>query len=143
MALTSIPKDNPAGHRKPAWETTFLPRRDGTLIGPELPACQEWRQETRDWYELWRRHEIAPFLEPSDWSHLQSTALLVDLFWSEDVKPGTKVTLWAEIRRCQASYGATVQDRLKLRMRFVDSEPQKGSEPPKKVDYSDLLDELP
>lgn len=141
MAITVIPKDNPAGHRKPAWEVTSLPRRDGSLIGPELPAFREWKPVTLEWWDMWRRHEIAPFLEPSDWSHLRNVAVLVDLYWSDNVKPSSKVAIHAEIRRCEAGYGATVLDRLKMRLRFVEPSEAPSDGPALKVDYSDLLDD--
>lgn len=142
MALTVIPKDSGNAHRKPAWNTTHLPRRDGTLIGPELPDSKEWSDQTKEWYDMWRRHELAPLLEETDWAHLQSTALLVELYWSGEVTGSAMVALSAEIRRCVASYGATVLDRLKLRIQFTEPEKEDSSIPKSAVDYSFLSEDL-
>ncbi|MEU4815288.1 hypothetical protein AB0G03_06535 [Micromonospora aurantiaca] len=140
MALTTIPRDSGNSHRKPAFGPTFIVRRDGSLIGPELPESREWSEAARDWYEMWRRSDIAPLLEPTDWNHLQRTAILVELYCSGKARPSSMVALHAEIRRCEASYGATVLDRLKLRMQFVDSK-EETPEVPAGFDYSDLLEE--
>jgi len=142
MALTRPAKDTGNAHRKPAFETTFLPRRDGTLIGPELPDSREWRDETRDWYDMWRRSEIAAILEPSDWFHLRDVALLVNDFWSPDVRPSTRVALHAEIRKCEAGYGATYFDRLVRRIKFVESkEPSTSEAATSPVNYESLMED--
>ena len=138
MANTAIPKEDPARRNKHT--VLNLPRRDGTLIGPELPDCQEWNQQARDWYDMWRRSEIATMLEPSDWFHLQNVAVLVDLFWSPDVKPSSKVAIHAEIRKCEAGYGATYFDRLVRRIRIVDAgkDPDVATSP---VSYEWLMED--
>ncbi|WP_147427244.1 hypothetical protein [Micromonospora globbae] len=142
MALTRPAKDTGNAHRKPAFETTFLARRDGTMVGPELPDCQEWNQQARDWYDMWRRSEIAAILEPSDWFHLQNVAVLVGLFWSPDVKPSSKVAIHAEIRKCEASYGATYFDRLVRRIKFVESqEPSTPEAAISPVNYEALMED--
>lgn len=142
MALTVVPRDSGNAHRKPAFDSTHLPRRDGTLIGPELPETREWSQQTRDWYDMWRRHEMAPFLEPSDWSHIHDTAVLYDAFWTGELPGSSMIAGSAEIRRRCASFGATVEDRLKLRIKFVEKEPEKTNTPASRVDYFYLEDEL-
>lgn len=55
----------------------------------------------------------------TDWTELEITAKLVDAFYKGDVK------LAGEIRQRVAKWGATVEDRARLRMKLED---QDGSE---------------
>lgn len=115
-----IPKENPARRNKPAIPDTILERRDGTLIGPGLPRDKAWSRQTREWWDMWRKHEIAPKLEPSDWQHLLDTALLHNEYWLGTLPPASMVSYAGEIRRRSAAFGATLEDRLKLRIKFAD-----------------------
>lgn len=140
-----IPKDSDKRKNKPALNDTILVRRDGTVVGPELPRGYLWIEKTRQWWDMWRRSEIAPRLEPSDWETLFGIASLYNDYWSGVLAPTQKVAYWAEIRRGVAAFGATLEDRLKLRIKFADSDekisnadgtPKGGS-----VDYSSLMEE--
>lgn len=145
MAFSQVaPKENPARNNK--HQTLSLPRRDGTLIGPELPKDKPWHPQTRLWWDMWRRHEIAPFLEDSDWSVLLNTAVLHSEFWFGTLPPTQMVSYHAEMRRVTSMFGATVEDRLKLRMKFVDSEegtPEKTKDgtPKKTSNYEAMFEE--
>lgn len=139
-----IPKENPARRNKPSIPDTILIRRkDDELIGPDLPKTKAWCSETKEWWDMWRKHEIAPKLEPSDWETLKGVAVLHNEFWIGAVPPATMVSLWSEIRRGVAAFGATLEDRLKLRIKFADNEESKSKSEPKRrsVDYSSLLEE--
>ena len=67
--------------------------------------------ETRDWWALWRSSPQASAFMPSDWASMRRLAVLVDRFHREG-----STELAAEIRRQESSFGATVADRLRLRM---------------------------
>jgi hypothetical protein len=138
-----LPKDNPARRNAPAIPDTILTRRDGTLIGPELPRNKAWSAQTREWWDMWRRHEIAPKLEPSDWMHLLDTALLHSAYWDGSLKPSEMISSAAEIRRRVAAFGATLEDRLKLRIKFAESGKKDEAGTPKQnsVDYSSLVED--
>ena len=137
-----IPKDNPARRNKPAIPDTILHRRDGTLIGPELPDSKSWSAQTREWWDMWRRHEIAPKLEESDWQHLLDTALLHNEYWLGTLPAASMVSYAAEIRRRVAAFGATLEDRLKLRIKFAEPEKDEAGTPKQNsVDYSSLVEE--
>lgn len=142
MAYTTTPKEDPARRNK---HTVFnlVRRTDGELIGPDLPKGKAWHPETKAWWDMWRRSAIAPYLEETDWSALRRTALLHSDLWHGTLPPTQQVSFSAEIRRVESMYGATVEDRLKLRMKINDSDgsEQTKSETPKNpvIDYSALL----
>lgn len=138
-----VPKENPARNNKHAVIT--LPRRtDNELIGPDLPKDKPWHPETREWWDTWRRHPIAPMLEETDWNTLKRTAILHSEFWFGTLPPTQQVSFAAEIRRVETMYGATVEDRLKLRMKFAEPNgtPESNETPTNpQVDYSALLED--
>lgn len=145
MAYTTTPKEDPARRNK---HTVFnLTRRtDGELIGPDLPKDKAWHRETREWWDMWRRSPIAPLLEESDWMALKRTAILHSDFWFGTLPPTQQVSYSAEIRRVESMYGATVEDRLKLRMRIInDSDAAKaeaeGTPVISGVNYSAMFDD--
>lgn len=121
MARGVIPKENPARRNK--HETFVLERRDDNeLMGPDLSWTIDWHPETKKWWEELRRSELALILEPSDWRFLQDTALLHHDVWNTPkMSLAMKTNAMAEIRQRVGKYGATLEDRLKLRMKFADA----------------------
>lgn len=87
---------------------------DGEVRGPELPEGA-WHPRTVQWWETWRRSAQAQVMTPTDWDALMETALLHTELWNGD----TKVA--GEVRLRVAKFGATIEDRLRLRM-HVDAE---------------------
>lgn len=97
--------------------TTVIP--DDELRGPDLPDMQfmgpddelgSWPDQTRDWWETWRRSAQAQTFTDTDWSFLLDTAVMHAEFWLGDRK------LAAELRLRVAKFGATPEDRARLRM---------------------------
>lgn len=87
---------------------------DGGLRGPDLPDGT-WHPRTLEWWDTWRRSAQAQAMTPTDWDSLMETALLHTELWSGD----TKVA--AELRLRVAKFGATIEDRMRLKMQ-VDAE---------------------
>lgn len=87
---------------------------DGDLRGPELPEGP-WHPRTVEWWDTWRRSAQAQVMTPTDWDVLMETALLHTELWNGDTKAA------AELRLRVAKFGATVEDRLRLKMQ-VDAE---------------------
>lgn len=87
---------------------------DGDLRGPDLPEGA-WHPRTLEWWNTWRRSAQAQVLTPTDWDVLMETALLHTELWNGDTKAA------AELRLRVAKFGATVEDRLRLKMQ-VDAE---------------------
>lgn len=84
---------------------------DGILHGPELPYVDDgWPAATREWWLTWRRSPQAQAFTDTDWSFLVDTALLHAEFWRG------KSALAPELRLRVAKFGATVEDRARLRI---------------------------
>lgn len=137
-----IPKANPARNNKHV--TLKLDRRDDDiLIGPDLSWTIDWHPQTKAWWDTWRRSEMAPMMEPSDWDFLQDTALIHhDIWQNPKMSIAMKTNALAEIRQRVAKFGATYEDRLKLRITFADASIREDKANPivsKRVDYKERL----
>jgi len=83
---------------------------------PELPAHVDWPRETLDWWQMWAESPLSAEFTSTDWSELRDTALLHAQLWSGD----TKVA--AELRIRVAKFGATPEDRARLRITFAQAD---------------------
>jgi hypothetical protein len=144
MAYTVLPKENPARNNK--HQSTVLERRtDDELIGPDLHWSIDWHPITKEWWDEWRRSEIAVILEPSDWKFLQDTALIHHRSYNDTRTSIAQVTAaMAEIRQRVAKFGATLEDRLKLRIKFAETTTAEnkaaaGPAVDKKINYRALV----
>jgi hypothetical protein len=79
-------------------------------LGPSLPEGQEWPTETVQWWDTWRRSAQAQTFTLTDWSFLLDTAVLHRAFWLG------KHDVAAELRLRVAKFGATPEDRMRLRL---------------------------
>jgi len=111
---------NPAARRRRNSDPipTQVLEEDEDVRGPELPDEFEWPAATRRWWETWRRSAQAQTFTATDWAFLVDTALLHAAFWSGESSVG------AELRLRVAKFGATPEDRARLRMRIGDAEPR-------------------
>lgn len=84
---------------------------------PKLPARmpngEPWPQITRAWWRMWGKDPLAKEFRPTDWAELRDTAVLHGMYWSGDVK------LAAELRLRTAKFGATQEDRARLRIQYA------------------------
>jgi len=95
---------------------------DGVVRGPELPDEVDWHPRTVVWWETWRRSAQAQEFQATDWSFLLDTALMHHTMWAKG-----RWEFAAELRLRAAKFGATVEDRLRLRQSIVvpgDAEPR-------------------
>lgn len=125
------PKD-PAERRrrnKPAAPATVLVS-DDEVRGPELPAGYDWPAPTREWWETWRSSPQATTFTDTDWGFLLDTALLHAELWAGNAGAAS------ELRLRVAKFGATPEDRARLRMSI--EEPEQASSKPKGARYSHL-----
>ena len=99
---------------------------DEELRGPDLPEGVAWHERTRAWWETWRRSAQAQAMTDTDWSFLLDTALMHDAMWSRG-----QWTLAAEVRLRVAKFGATPEDRARLRIQVEQppTKPKPASEP--------------
>lgn len=108
---------------------------DDQVRGPDLPGGIEWPVVTLAWWTTWRNSPQAAAFTDTDWDFLVDTALLHARFWKGDEKVA------GELRLRVAKFGATPEDRARLRMQIGDpAEPKKstGSSDDKDDPYAGL-----
>lgn len=88
---------------------------------PPLPVGFEWHERTREWWAMWGRSPQSEHFMESDWDFLLDTALMHAAMWAKG-----QWTLAAEVRLRVAKYGATPEDRARLRMTFADADAKDG-----------------
>lgn len=84
---------------------------------PDLPDGIAWPQRTLEWWQMWRDTPLAFGFTSTDWSELLDAALLHAKVWGEgDLK-------WLpELRLRTAKFGATPEDRARLRIQFAQAD---------------------
>lgn len=81
---------------------------------PELPATIDWPTRTIEWWQMWADSPLSAEFTTTDWSELMDTALIHARLWGlGDVKVA------AELRLRVAKFGATPEDRARLRIQFA------------------------
>lgn len=108
------PKDPVARRRRNDLGETKTVSPDDELRGPDLPADLEWPPATRTWWSTWRKSPQAQTFTDTDWSFLMDTAILHAEFWLGDHSVG------AELRLRVAKFGATPEDRARLKIAVGD-----------------------
>jgi hypothetical protein len=83
---------------------------DGQARGPVLPPEVAWPDATVRWWDTWRRSPQAQAFTSTDWDFLLDTALLHADYWNGSRRVA------GELRLRVAKYGATPEDRARLRL---------------------------
>jgi hypothetical protein len=83
--------------------------KDGEIRGPELPDG-DWHPRTIVWWDNWRRSPQAQHMAAVDWDFMVDTAMMHSQMWNGDLK------MAAEVRIRVAKFGATPEDRLRLKV---------------------------
>ena len=78
-----------------------------------MPNGDAWPPRTRAWWRMWGRDPLAADFRSTDWSELMDTAVIHGLYWSGEVK------LAGELRLRTAKFGATQEDRARLRIQYA------------------------
>lgn len=86
-------------------------------MAPMLPIGVDWHPQTVVWWGMWQRAPQSEMFTESDWSFLLDTAYMHHQYWSKGAW-----TLAAELRLRVAKFGATPEDRARLRMVFADAD---------------------
>lgn len=120
----AAPKDPARRARRnvDAHPTISLPFQ--SCAAPELPDGFPWHPQTRRWWETWRNSPMADIMGPTDWDFLIDTALMHHALWE-----GGHWTLAAEVRLRVAKFGATPEDRLRLRIQWADADDRDARRP--------------
>lgn len=98
---------------------------DSALRGPELPGgfinkdgeLEPWHEVTLRWWNNWRRSAQATMFTPTDWDYLLDTALMHHKMWANG-----RWDFASEVRLRVAKFGATPEDRQRLKIE-VDTPP--------------------
>jgi hypothetical protein len=106
------------GHRKPdaLRVLDFKPAEAPELTFITRPGGDPWPQQTLRWWDHWVNSPQAEGMAQVDWDYMLDTAMLHAQMWDGDTK------LAGEIRLREAKYGATPEDRARLRMTYADAD---------------------
>lgn len=75
-----------------------------------------WPEHTRVWWQMWADSPLSQEFTATDWSELLDTALLHARVWSGELR-------WLpELRLRTAKFGATPEDRARLRIQFAEAD---------------------
>lgn len=85
---------------------------DGELVSQEF----QWPQRTRDWWQMWADSPLSDEFTSTDWSELLDTALLHAKYWSGNT------SVAGELRLRVAKFGATPEDRARLKIQFAQAD---------------------
>ena len=92
-----------------------------------LPDGETWHPATLRWWARWCESNLAADLLPVDWSELEACAIL----HHEYMRKRT-FTLASELRLRMAKFGATPEDRARLRIQVVAAD--EAEDKPKRHD---------
>lgn len=92
---------------------------DGELVSQSFT----WPARTREWWQMWGDSPLSAEFTSTDWSELLDTALLHARFWNGDHKVA------GELRLRVAKFGATPEDRARLRITFAAADEAEEKRP--------------
>lgn len=95
----------------------FHVEQDGELVEFAWPA------RTREWWRMWADSPLSADFTQTDWDFLLDTALLHARYWQGDVKVA------GELRLRVAKFGATPEDRARLRITFAHADEAEERQP--------------
>ena len=89
-----------------------------------------WPEATRRWWARWGDSPLSDEFTETDWDFLLDTALLHARLWTGDHKVAP------ELRLRVAKFGATTEDRARLRIQFAQADEaddkREGRKPPRR-----------
>lgn len=93
---------------------------------PDLPDAQPdgepWPAATVRWWNTWKDSAQAELMTATDWSFLLDTAILHARLWAGEVSNAP------ELRLRVAKFGATLEDRARLRIVFATADEADGGQ---------------
>ncbi len=117
----TTPKQSAARRNAAPEKTTLvasLKPRGPSLPKNVLPDGDDWHPMTRKWWTAWRKSpQASRMLSDPDWSFLLDTALLHHIMWQKG-----RWEFAAEVRLRVGKFGATPEDRLRLRQEIETPE---------------------
>lgn len=92
---------------------------DGEMVTTEFV----WPERTREWWRMWGESPLSDDFTQTDWDFLLDTAVLHARYWQGDMKSA------AELRLRVAKFGATPEDRARLRIQFAQADEAESKSP--------------
>lgn len=142
------PSPNPIRRNKP--DLTHLEVQP--VVNPQLKKLRSRSTKTiatQTWWDTWANGEQAQYFMETDWLRLQQVAILVERLFraemSEETQNGRPASangltlLMAEIRQNEGLLGATIMDRMRLRMRAKEASTDKPPVIQSEVEVDDEL----
>lgn len=86
--------------------------QDGELVSQEF----KWPPRTREWWQMWADSPLSNGFTQTDWDFLLDTALLHARYWMGNMGVAP------ELRLRVAKFGATPEDRARLRIQFATAD---------------------
>jgi hypothetical protein len=117
------PKSSDRRARRNAETIPSTVLRHDPAVAPELPDDHDWPLQTRKWWEVWRFSPQADLMGATDWQFLLDTAKIHAEFWAGNLSVG------AELRLRVAKFGATPEDRARLRITFAEADEKDAARP--------------
>lgn len=105
------------------------------IAQPLLPADMDWHVQTISWWHTWRESPLSDDFTTTDWQYLLETAVLQNRFWNGDM------SVASELRLRASKFGATPEDRARLRIQVVTAskveaeEEARGNVPSSRAQY--------
>lgn len=96
-------------------------------LQPELPEFtpdgEPWPVRTREWWAMWGRSPLMTDATENDWAELQDAAVLHARLWTGNA------SVASELRLRVAKFGATPEDRARLRITFAQADEAEEKRP--------------
>lgn len=121
----------------PTTKLVFEPA-DQPKLPAKMPDGEGWPARTKAWWKMWGEspQANARLFSASDWSELMDTAVLHARLWTGDVRVAP------ELRLRVAKFGATMEDRARLRIQFAAADDADAKRPAGEVALEDRYGDL-
>jgi hypothetical protein len=119
------PKENAV--RRNIVDTSHLEEYEGPIDKrlKQLPKRSSYSAETQLYFDVWAESEQSQWFMPTDWLALRVMARLHENF----VRTGSHFVA-SELRQRESLLGATIGDRMRLRVSALKDKPAKKDEKP-------------
>lgn len=107
---------DPLGIRVVSSEPAPAPELPEYMPGASEDGPQPWPPQTLAWWDNWINDPLTSEFRTADWDELLISAVLHARFWTGDVKVA------GELRLRTAKFGATPEDRARLRITYGAAE---------------------
>jgi hypothetical protein len=94
-----------------------------TVATKDGPIEVPWPARTLEWWQMWADSPLADDFTSTDWSELLDTAVLHARLWLG------QTTVAPELRLRVAKFGATPEDRARLRIVFAQADDADAKRP--------------